>query len=69
MEEEAEATLSNSKSKKEWFLHYCDQYLPEIKANIQTQASPLVTGIKQWYYIINVTINSTSMVTIIFFGS
>ena len=32
MEEEAEATLSNSKSKKEWFLDYCDQYLPENKA-------------------------------------
>ena len=29
--------------------------------------TPLVTGIEQRYYIINVTINSTSKVTIIFF--
>ena len=29
--------------------------------------TPLVTGIEQRYYIINVTINSTSTVTIIFF--
>ena len=29
--------------------------------------TPLVTGIEQRYYIINVTINSTNTVTIIFF--
>ena len=49
MEVEAEATLSNSKSKEEWFLGYL-----RLRLNIQTQATPLVTGIEQRYYIINV---------------
>ena len=39
-----------------------------LRQNIQTQATPLVTGIEQRYDIINVTINNTSKVTIIFFA-
>ena len=49
MEVEAEAMLINSKSKEEWFLGYL-----RLRLNIQTQATALVTGIEQWYYILNV---------------
>ena len=53
--EEAEATLSNSKNKELWFfwIIVISTYL-RLRLNIQTQATPLVTGIEQWYYIINV---------------